>query len=465
MARKRIGNQDPTQSLILPYQKSKTKVKETIALYEQTGRSAQKWQATLIQHITAINKDGEWVHSSFGYSVPRQNGKNEIVAMRELQGIANGERILHTAHRTSTSHTAWERLCSFLEEAGIEYKSIKAKGSENIRIDGGGRIEFRTRSTLGGLGESYDLLVIDEAQEYTTEQATALKYVIAASPNPQTIYCGTPPTPLSSGTVFMNLRNDAIAGRTKDTGWAEWSVEEESDVNDRDLWYKCNPALGIRITERTIQTEISSDTIDFNIQRLGLWLRYNQKSAISATEWDELKVQALPQLTGKLFVGVKYGNDGTNVAVSIAVKTKDDKIFIEALDCQPVRNGNDWIVAFLKSADIHSVVIDGASGQNLLAAEMKDVRLKPPILPTVREVIVANSAFEQAVFKQAVCHKGQPSLTQVITNSDKRSIGSNGGFGYRCQLEDYDIALMDSVLLAHWACAEAKPIVKQKIRY
>ena len=465
MARKRIGSQDPTQKLILPYQKSKTKVKETIELYEKTGRKAQKWQSSLIQHITAVNKHGEWVHSSFGYSVPRQNGKNEIVAMREFNGLANGERILHTAHRTSTSHTAWERLCSLLDEAGIEYKSIKAKGSENIRLDGGGRVEFRTRSTLGGLGESYDLLVIDEAQEYTTEQATALKYVIAASPNPQTIYCGTPPTPLSSGTVFMNLRNDALAGRTKDTGWAEWSVEEESDVNDRELWYKCNPALGIRITERTIQTEISSDTVDFNIQRLGLWLKYNQKSAITKNEWEALQVPVLPKLTGKLFVGIKYGNDCVNVAMSIAAKTTDEKIFVETIDCQSVRNGNTWIIDFLRQADIQSAVVDGAGGQALLAKEMKDFLLKDPILPTVKEIIVANSSFERAIFQGGIRHKGQPSLYEVVTNCDKRNIGTNGGFGYRSQLEDYDIVLMDSVMLAHWACSVAKPPVKQKIRY
>lgn len=463
MAKKRIGNQEPTQSVILNSRKSL--YKQAIGKYEKTGRKAQKWQANLLKPILAVNSKGLWVHSQFGYSVPRQNGKNEIVAMREMEGITTGERILHTAHRTTTSHAAWERLCGLLDEAGIDYKSIKAKGSENVRIDGGGRVEFRTRSTLGGLGESYDLLVIDEAQEYTAEQATALKYVIAASPNPQTIYCGTPPTPLSSGTVFLNLRNDTLAGRTIDTGWAEWGVTEESDVNDRELWYLCNPSLGIRITERTIQTEISSDTIDFNIQRLGLWLKYNQKSAISKSEWDGLRVSTLPKLTGKLFVGIKYGNDGVNVAVSIAVKTSDGKIFVEALDCQSIRGGNDWIVSFLSRADVGAVVIDGASGQAILAKEMKDARLKDPILPTVKEIIVANSGFEKAIFQETVCHKGQPSLAEVITNSDKRSIGSNGGFGYRCQLEDYDIALMDSVLLAHWACAVSKPPVRQKIRY
>ena len=148
--------------------------------------------------------------------------------------------------------------------------------------------------------------------------------------------------------------------------------------------------------------------------------KYNQKSAISATEWEELKVGRVPELTGKLFVGIKYGSDGTNVAMSVAVKTKDDRVFVEVIDCQSVRNGNAWIISFLKNADVQAVVIDGASGQNLLASEMKDSRLKPPVLPTVREVIVANSAFEQGIFQKTVCHKGQPSLEMVAINTDKR---------------------------------------------
>jgi len=223
--------------------------------------------------------------------------------------------------------------------------------------------------------------------------------------------------------------------------------------------------LGTQLTERTVSDEIGTDLIDFNIQRLGLWIKYNQKSAISKTDWENIKVPKLPELAGKLFVGVKYGNDGTNVAVSIATKTADNRIFVEVLDCQTIRNGNNWILKFLTSADVQTVVVDGAGGQALLAKDMKDSRLRPPILPTVREVIMANAAFEKAIYQETLCHKGQPSLEQVVTNCDKRTIGTNGGFGYRSQLEDYDIVLVDSVLLAHWACSEAKPIVKQKIRY
>src|SRR5699024_218851 len=104
-----------------------------------------------------------------------------------------------------------------------------------------------------------------------------------------------------------------------------------------------------------------------------------------------------------------------------------------------IRNGNAWIVHFLRNADVQQVVVDGASGQKLLAETMKQANLKQPILPTVPEIIVAHSTFEQALFQQEIVHKIQPSLYQVVTNCEKRNIGSNGGFGYRSQIEENDI--------------------------
>lgn len=466
---KRIGNQYPTQSVILPYKKSH--YKKAVALYQKTGRKAQEWQKNLLQAILAVNSDKLWTHTKFGYSVPRRNGKNEVIAMRELYGLVEGETILHTAHRTTTSHSAWERLCTLLDAAGLvageDYKAVKQFGLERVEmLQGSGRISFRTRSAKGGLGEGFDLLVIDEAQEYTDDQESALKYVVTDSKNPQTLFCGTPPTPISAGTVFTNLRNKTLEGGTQNTGWAEWSVDQQSDIRDVDLWYLTNPSLGTVFTERSVADEVGSDEIDFNIQRLGLWIQYNQKSAISETEWEALRVARLPKLTGRLFVGIKYGNDGANVAMSIAVKMATGKIFVEAIDCQSVRNGNQWILSFLSKADVQQIVIDGASGQNILAGDLKEAHIKPPpILPTVKEVITANAAFEQGVYQASIVHKGQPSLAQIASNSEKRPIGSSGGFGYRSQFEDYDVALLDSVILAHWACAESKEPKKQRIRY
>lgn len=480
MEEKRIGNQIPTSQVTLPY--DQTYGGDAVSLYEETGRTCQEWQKLLLYDILGINDEELWTHTKFGYSVPRRNGKNEIVAIRELFAIIRGERVLHTAHRTTTSHAASVRLVSLLDDLGYtevqrmskkevydkHYTYSKQFGLERVCIlaDGGGQCDFRTRSGKGGLGEGFDLLIIDEAQEYTDDQESALKYVVTDSNNPQTLFCGTPPTAVSSGTVFPHFRDSVLWGETENSGWAEWAVEQQSDPKDKELWYMCNPSLGTIFTERSVQDEVGSDVLDFNIQRLGLWLKYNQKSAISDNEWKELAVETVPKRKSKKCIGIKFGNDGSNAAMSIAYRTVDGSIFVECIACNPQRAGVQWMVDWIASAnDIGSVVADGASGQPLLMEAMKNAGLKKPILPTVKEIICANSSFEQAVYSDAICHRAQPSLVQVITNCDKRTIGSSGGFGYKAIKPDTEIALMDSIILAHWAVNEFKESKPQKISY
>jgi phage terminase large subunit-like protein len=461
----RIGRQTPTTSVVLPY--DQTLGEEAIELYEKTGRTAQDWQKLLIYDIMGRRPDNLWTHSKFGYAVPRRNGKNEVVAIRELWGLANGENILHTAHRTTTSRAAWERLKMLLDDAGIVHKDAGALGQEVIRVkETGGIIHFRTRTSKGGLGEGFDLMIIDEAQEYTDDQETSLKYVVSASPDPQTLFCGTPPTTESSGTVFMHMRDTILMDGMEDTGWAEWSVEEIHRQTDVDAWYECNPSLGTILTERAVKAEIGPNELDFNIQRLGYWIRYNLKSAVSAAEWDELKVDTLPELRSQIFVGVKYSRTDT-VAVSIAIRCGDGRIFVESIDCRPFRDGTDWIIAFLKRIDYKKVVIDGASGQQLLKDAMKDARLLGASLPRVVDVIKSSATFEERLAAKQLCHKNQPSLTASVTNCERRLIGSSGGFGYRSINEAYDIALMDSMVLAQWICGQMtkEKVTRQRVSY
>ncbi|MBT0883714.1 hypothetical protein, partial [Campylobacter sp. 2018MI13] len=114
------------------------------------------------------------------------------------------------------------------------------------------------------------------------------------------------------------------------------------------------------------------------------------------------------------------------------------------------RNGNQWIVNFLKTADVEQIVIDGASRQTILADELKDYPVKNVVLPTVKEIIMANSMWEQAIYQKTLCHAGQASLRKVATNCDKRNIGSSGGFGYQSQIVDIGISLIGGALCAHW---------------
>jgi hypothetical protein len=62
--------------------------------------------------------------------------------------------------------------------------------------------------------------------------------------------------------------------------------------------------------------------------------------------------------------------------MSIAAKTEDGKIFVESIDCVSVRAGNGWMFDYLNMAKLQKVAIDGASGQQILADDMKERKCK-----------------------------------------------------------------------------------------
>lgn len=468
---KRIGRQFPTQSVVLEY--NDTKGGEAILLYEQSTRRLMPWQKEQLYNIMATDDEGYWRHIKYGWSIPRRNGKSELAIARSIWGLLHDEAILYTAHLVNTSTTAFLKIVKILGEMGyIEGEDIKInrqKGGESIKMlkNGGGYINFRTRTGTGGLGEGYDLLIIDEAQEYTADQETALQYVVSDSQNPQTLMLGTPPTAVSKGTVFPKYRKNVLTGKTQDNGWVEWGVTQMSDVEDVDLWYLCNPSLGLILSERSVRGENREDNVDYNIQRLGLWITYNQRSAISREEWRKLIVEtvSMPEKP-RIYMGIKYAKGTSNVSLAAAVKLADGSIFVEAIDCRPTREGNAWMMPYLLNPHVAGIIIDGANGQTILADEMKQAGVKKkPVLPKVGDIIEANSMFETAVLSGTIKHSDQPSLEQIASNCEHRSIGSNGGFGYVSILVGADISLLDAVLLAYWLCATAKEKKKQIINY
>lgn len=480
MAGKRKGRQEPTVWSTLPYRKSF--YKEAVGLYEATGRTAMKWQKNLIKDILAVNKKGQYVHRRYGFALPRRNGKTEIFIMREMYALEHGEKVLHTAHLTATSSDGAARLAEALDLAGYT-EVVKKKqgdvydkhfiyrkqfGMEVIQLlrEGGGTVKFRTRTSRGGLGEKCDVLIIDEAQEYLTEQENTLKFLVSDSKNRQILMCGTPPTAVSAGTVFKSYRESVLDGNTKYSGWADWSVPEKVDVHNIDAWYDTNPSLGTVFNTDAVELEIGEDALDFNIQRLGLWVSYNLASSITQEEWQLTEVKELPKLTGKTYVGIKYGITGVNVALSVACKTEDGKVFISAYDMKNIREGNSWIINYLSSIkSLHKVVVDGRGNDEILAKEMKAANLKKPVFPSNSDFMLANSQFEQSTFNDGLVHMPQPALDEAVTNCEKKKYGNRGAFIYVPNIETIDITIMESAILAHWLCINTKETKGQTVGY
>ena len=84
MSENRIGRQTPTNSFIIPYKKSLGK--QAIDLYNQSKRKAMEWQEIQMMDIMAVDDNGQWLHMKYGYSIPRRNGKSEILIMSDSFG-------------------------------------------------------------------------------------------------------------------------------------------------------------------------------------------------------------------------------------------------------------------------------------------------------------------------------------------------------------------------------------------
>lgn len=477
---KRHGNQEPNELVVQPYTMSHGE--EAIEIYESSDRELLPWQKQGVTDILAYNEEGLYVHDQVGFSVQRRNGKTEIIVARILYGLKKGENGLYTAHLVDSSTDASEKVARVLDEMGYEevvrlgdglnYEKIfvfkKQRGAQRIILyDKNGKercyCDFRTRSGQGGLGKGYDYLIVDEAQEYTKEQQTALKYVISASKNPQKIFLGTPPTTVSKGTVFMDFRKDVLSGKLTDSVlWFAWAIPNRpKDIRDVDLWYEYNPSLGYHLSERAVKAELG-DEDDFIIQRLGWWTTYNLCSAITEEQWKTLILDESVKVESKLYIGIKYSLENT-VALSICVKT-NKKPFIESIDCRSINDTNKWLVEFCKRSEHVQIIIDGESGRDTLKEELEANKIKDVYLVNVEEFKNANEVFRNGIIEESFYHNNQPSLTNIATNCDKRPIGSKGGYGYKSIKSDADIALLDSAILAYWGVFKFKDKPKKRIR-
>src|SRR5690625_7223106 len=76
--------------------------------------------------------------------------------------------------------------------------------------------------------------------------------------NPQIIMMGTPPTPVTPGEVFTQLRKDALSGESEDLLYIEYAADPTApvDVTRDGFWdhvAQANPSFPERTTKRAIR--------------------------------------------------------------------------------------------------------------------------------------------------------------------------------------------------------------------
>lgn len=457
-------------------------------LMQAYGVTLDEWQQLVLDSWLGLDKYGNYTVTSAGLSCPRQNGKNCIVEARELYGlVVNGERVLHTAHQVRTSKKAFRRLAAiFTDKKHPEITKAVKKirygiGEESIELNNGGIIEFTARSRQAARGyDGISLVVYDEAQELTDEQAEAIMAVLSASATGtrQLIYIGTPPYIGCTGEVFRRFRQACISDADNEnikSSWHEWGIAADTiaeiNIDDKKLWYEANPALGYRLTEEFTTEEYKTLSADgFARERLGWWAKPATAEitlAIDAELWESCASDE-PKPEGKTAYGVKFTPDGAEVVLAGAVIPKDGKNpRITLLEAQPTGAGLSWLAKWLneRSKQACVVVIDGKNGADVLIEKLRPAgggnwAYKDSIIkPKATDIITAANMLVNDLNEHAITwYSKQELLRESALTATKRPISGGWGFGGACS------APIEACSLALWGCKISKRDPSKKMR-
>lgn len=451
-------------------------MEDAASLSSAYGMTPDPWQRLVLESWLGRDERDKFTATTCGLSVPRQNGKNALLEMREFYGlVAIGEKILHSAHEVKTANEAFRRLASFFEND--DYPELqemvlrirRTNGQEAIELTNGGVIKFSARSKGAARGMSFDCVVFDEAQFMRDEELEAMMSTMAAAPlgNRQVIYTGTPPTNDTQGEVFGRVRKSAIDQSDRRLAWHEWSVEVVGDILDKERWYETNPALGYRLDETFTEAEAHSLSEEgFARERLGWWESTTGKAFIEASKWDALATED-PPADGKIAYGIKFSPDGSTVSVGVALKPKDGPIYVELIEHRSMRDGITWLANWVieRKDKVAIVVIDGKAYADNLMTLLREGKVPARAIcpPSTNTIVASTSRFMNAVKEGQMSHYAQPALDEAVYHAKKRPIGKDGGCGFG-GIADYDVTPLESVALAFWGVATTKRNPGRKAR-
>ena len=471
----RFGNQDPTFSVVGEYHH--TFGPRIVRMFERWGVRFYPCQKEELRLFLARDERNRYACRTICINKPRQNGKSFGVRFYAITCAAvEGKHVLFTAHRGDTVRKMFKFIRAFvLHTADLAEKLLpgsdgvyKAAGSEGIYFANGGLIEFATRTDGGARGDTYDVIIFDEAQELTADQYDAVvpTTIASESGDPQKIFLGTPPGPKCRGTVFRDYHDKAHSGSATGLWWLEWSVSEIPDMSDDlavlELVYQTNPAMGYRIKEDVMLDVIRNATQPDGFARefLGWWESTVRtiNAVINADEWSRCRVKN-PKKEGKLVLAVKFSGDGKTGTLAACYKSDEGLPFVYVVANRSLEHGLSWFVDTLvenwrKAA---AIVIDGESHAQALYDRLIKAGVRKTVLvrPTTANAKSAYSGFVNAVREKSVTHFGQPALDKSATGTERRTIGSNGGWGFQ-STEIADASLVEACCWAHWGVLTTK---------
>lgn len=488
----------PPRALVAPRGARANSWEDVADLSARAGIVLDPWQELILEASMGERSDATWAAKRVGVSVPRQNGKSQLLVARAIAGVLlfGEKKIVISAHQQDTARETFSKMVEILEADGNGWLMdrvrpggiMNAINREAVRFKNGATIQFKARSGSGGRGFSSDCLMLDEAQRLKRPAWVSINSTMSAMPNPQVWLLGTPPTredrEAQMGEVFESIRSSARDGSSSATAWCEWGVDPDDPAFVADLkktqrvWspevermcWASNPAWNTRMNLEVVQGEYESYTPEeFAQDRLGAWL--NDVDVVrrwSSDFWASAETET-PPADGVRSFSVAFSQDGTRLSLAGAVK-HDEGVHVELVDAfqgsmsTGVAPLADWLAE--RWRDVSMIAICGAAGAALRAA-LRDRGVGDRVVRVMStaDYFAANTMAEDAIRDRTVTHPvGKPGdlLDASVSVSDAKKRGTNGQWGWEATVPDGDETPVEAFCAAYWAARTSKRVPGRK---
>lgn len=392
-------------------------------------------------------------------TVMRQSGKSTLVfsvaGHRCTMWRSLPQRVIYTAQDGAAARKKLIEDAAPLYTGSPLFKRLVRRVYRGVGYEG---IDFQTESTIRIIGSSEaaghgmtstGLAIVDESfADVDHRREQALNPGMATVRDAQTWNVSTAGTDQS---VFLRQKIDmgramAEAGVTTGTAYVEYSIPDEADCDDPEVWWQFMPALGWTITQDVVAHERRT-------MPDGEWRRS------FGNQWTSTDERAIPY---KAWSKVNDDNATVEMPACFALEVKPDRsaacIVVASADgtveMVDQAAGVSWAVDRLAALNMRHaapVVLDAGGPAGGLKADLEAAGV-PVIGLVTRDVVNACSAFYDAVVEGRVQVRRDVALDAAAGAVKKRKVGES--FVWSRQSDETDpIPIMAASLALYQATA------------
>jgi len=249
----------------------------------------------------------------------------------------------------------------------------------------------------------------------------------------------------------LSLANGDSTDEEADLAYFEWSAPDDADPLDRAQWAVANPALGIRIAEKTIAREQRAmDPMIFARERLGIWHDAGRYNIVDMAVWAGL-ADRKSQPVGNVVFGFDVTPDRSYSSIACYGKREDGAYHAEVIEN---RAGTGWLLPRLVQLQERwkppAIIYDPSSQGGAIAQTWETENHSLPLETiTVQQLGQACGAFVDTVVNGTLRHRDQVDLIVALTSATRRPLG-DGLWAWNRKTAAMNIAPLVALTLAQF---------------